>query len=385
MNPPVIDIDIAQFWQDPYPALRQLRTASPIAYVPQLDAVLFTRRDDIASCEPMIDVFSSQQPGGLMTVLMGENMMRKDGAAHRTERRQAFPTLSPGTVRKVWMEKFIQETDKVLEALSKRDCCDLVTDFAMPVSAHALRHITGLMNMTPEQMDQSSQRMTDGIANYAGDPEVEANCHRATQLIDRCIDEMAAQITADNTASLLHVLTESGQYVDSVRANIKLAISGGQNEPRDAIAGAVCALLTHPEQLADVIQGRFSWRQAFEEYARWIAPIGMSPRRVARTFEWSNITLQPESRVFFMFSSGNRDERVFDCPDQFQVGRDTSKAISFGAGPHFCAGASASRALIADVALPALFNRFPKLSLADEVAFGGWAFRGPLSVPVRLQ
>ena len=59
-------------------------------------------------------------------------------------------------------------------------------------------------------------------------------------------------------------------------------------------------------------------------------------------------------------------------------------AISFGAGPHFCAGAWASRCLIAEVALPMLFDRFPGIALAGEVPFGGWAFRGPLSVPVRL-
>ena len=55
----------------------------------------------------------------------------------------------------------------------------------------------------------------------------------------------------------------------SVRANIKLAISGGQNEPRDAIAGTVWALLTHPDQLALATDGAIPWLQVFEEYARW--------------------------------------------------------------------------------------------------------------------
>src|SRR6185295_11745478 len=51
-------------------------------------------------------------------------------------------------------------------------------------------------------------------------------------------------------ASMLSVLLSAGMPVESVRANIKLAISGGQNEPRDAISGTVWALLTHPAQLA---------------------------------------------------------------------------------------------------------------------------------------
>jgi cytochrome P450 len=90
----------------------------------------------------------------------------------------------------------------------------------------------------------------------------------------------------------------------------------------------------------------------------------------------------PGQRVFLMFGSANRDEDVFDQPDRFDPWRDTSAAIPFGAGPHFCAGAAASKALIAGVALPMLFDRLPGLRLAGDAPFGGWAFRGPLSVPV---
>ena len=135
-----------------------------------------------------------------------------------------------------------------------------------------------------------------------------------------------------------------------------------------------------------VLAGEASWMQAFEEYARWISPIGMSPRRVARRDTVNGVTFEPEDRVFLMFGSGNRDETVFARPDQFDITQDASASIAFGAGPHFCAGAWASRALIADVALPMLFERFPGLRLSPPGAarFGGWAFRGPLSVPVHL-
>lgn len=121
---------------------------------------------------------------------------------------------------------------------------------------------------------------------------------------------------------------------------------------------------------------------AFEEYARWMSPIGMSPRRVAQTYHYGGVRFDPEDRVFLMFGSGNRDEDIFTNPEAFDVGQDCTNAISFGAGPHFCAGAWISRCLIADVVLPKLFGRFSGLRLAGDVPFGGWAFRGPLSMPV---
>ena len=61
---------------------------------------------------------------------------------------------------------------------------------------------------------------------------------------------------------------------------------------------------------------------------------------------------------------------------------NTSTSIPFGAGPHFCAGAAASRVLISELALPQLFKAFPNLELTDEVNLGG-AFLGLLVVEVR--
>ena len=382
--PPIVNIDPQAFWQDPYPVLAKMRANTPICFVPELNANLMVCRDDIFTCEKNIAVFSSDQPGGLMTVLMGENMMRKDGDPHMEERKQCFPALSPRTVRDVWKVQFQQDTQAVLEELTHKNKCDLVTDYAMPVSAHALRHITGLTCLAPEQMDAASQGMIDGVGNYGGDPEIERRCNAATAMVDDAIDTMLPQMRSEPDSSLLGVLCHTEQPMESIRANIKLAISGGQNEPRDAIAGCVWALLTHRDQLDRILTGQNTWRDAFEEYARWISPIGMSPRRIAQNYQWNGIELKAEQRLFFMFGAANRDETIFEQPDAFQVDRDTSKAISFGAGPHFCAGAAASRCLIAEVALPMLFDAFPDIELAGDVPFGGWAFRGPLNVPVRL-
>ncbi|MEZ5649135.1 MAG: cytochrome P450 [Burkholderiaceae bacterium] len=381
---PVFEIDPQAFWHDPYPALAQMRANAPIAFVPQLGATLFTRRDDIAVCEKNIDVFSSHQPQGLMNRLMGHNLMRKDGHEHLAERKAMFPTVNPVTVRDVWRAKFQAHADRVLAELAPRGEADLVADYAMPVAAEALKDITGLTNMRYQDMNDWSQAMIDGIANYAGVAEVEERCHRATAGIDACITAMIPEVDASPNSSLLSVLRRAGMSDDSVRANIKLAISGGQNEPRDAIAGMAWALLAHPDQLALARAGSVSWQKVFEEYVRWMSPIGMSPRRIAREFEYGGVRFEADERIFFMFGSANRDEAHFEAPERFDIRRDASRHIAFGAGPHFCAGAAASKVLIPEVAVPSLLNRLPGLELAGgEVPFGGWAFRGPLRMPAR--
>ena len=378
--PPVTHIDPARFAADPYPDLARMRATAPVTYVPELDAVMLTRRDDIHHWEKRIDVLSSDQPGGLMTVLMGQNLMRRDGEDHMRERRILFPALSPRTVADHWRPMFEAATQATLAALRPHGRCDLVRDFAMPVSAEALKAITGLITMTAEEMDGASQGMIDGCANYAGDPEIEARCHAATALIDAHIDRQCA---APPPRSALDVQLAAGLPMENTRANVKLIISGGQNEPRDAIAGTAWALLAHPDQLDLVRSGASTWQQAFAEYVRWQSPIGMSPRRVAQPFEVGGVQIEPETRAFLMFSSAGRDEAYFVEADRFDLTRDTTHAIPFGAGPHFCAGAAAARCLITEVALPMLFDALPGLELDVGVAVHGWAFRGPVAVPVR--
>ncbi|WFU45549.1 cytochrome P450 (plasmid) [Bradyrhizobium sp. CB82] len=381
---PRIDVDVAAFWHDPYPTLARLRREAPIAFVPQLGSTLLCSRDDIYVCEKQIEVFSSHQPEGLMNRLMGHNMMRKDGDAHLAERKAIFPAVSPKTVKTHWTTQFQSHADRILDALVPAGACDFVREFALPFSAECLKSITGLTNMRFQDMNAWSQGMIDGIANYVGDPDVDARCRAATSGIDAAIDEMVPLLRRQPDQSLLGVMLACEMPMESIRANIKLAISGGQNEPRDAIAGTVWALITHPDQLRLLMAREIPWMQAFEEYTRWISPIGMSPRRVAKPWTVRNVDFEPEERVFLMFGSANRDEKHFSRPDEFDVRRDTSKSIAFGAGPHFCAGAWASRAMVADVALPAIFTRLERLRLiADEPArMGGWAFRGLLNLPV---
>jgi len=175
---PIHHIDLKSFWADPYPTLEKMRETAPIAFVPELGATLFVNRDDIFKYEKQIDVFSSLQPDGPMTRLMGENMMRKDGDAHLSERRDMFPAVSPRTVRDVWTTQFRDATAAILEGMVTQGSADLVTEFAMPVSASALRSMTGLRTMSNAQMDWVSQAMIDGLANPSNDPKVEEQHQR---------------------------------------------------------------------------------------------------------------------------------------------------------------------------------------------------------------
>ncbi|MGB1148047.1 MAG: cytochrome P450, partial [Alphaproteobacteria bacterium] len=166
-NAPHFHIDPQAFWNDPYPTLKTMRAEAPIAYVPQLDATFMVRRDDIALNEKKVEVLSSVQPQSLMTRLMGQNMMRKDGRDHRAERKAIFPAISPKTVKEVWRQSFERMADAVLDEIEPLKSADMAADIARRFAGEALRLVTGLENMDWQIMDRVSQGMIDGCSNFA--------------------------------------------------------------------------------------------------------------------------------------------------------------------------------------------------------------------------
>jgi len=382
MKAPVYNINLNEFWINPYPDLKTMRNELPICFVPELGATLVTKRQDIFDNEKKVEIFSSIQPDGLMQKLMGQNLMRKDGDAHLNERKAILPTVSPKTTNTIWKEEFQKIAERILKKLKSQRKGDIISDYAMPLSAEALKLVTGLINMDFNEMNRVSQGMIDGIANYAGDKKIEENCHNCTESIDNHIEEIKSYLVKNPNNSLLSSQLRFGLNEKQISANIKLAISGGQNEPRDAIAGTVWALLKYPKELYKIQSGKNSWSDSFEEFSRWISPIGMSPRRITKDYKIKNIEFSKNDKVFLMFGSGNRDEECFDQPEKFNISQDRSKSIIFGAGPHFCAGAYIAKCLIGEIALPNLFLNLPNLSLdiKSKVEFRGWAFRGPLEL-----
>ncbi len=380
VDKPIHNIDISSFKRNPYPDLKEMRAFNPICFVPQVKATMVCDRDSIYECEKNIDVFSSVQPKGLMTMLMGQNMMRKDGEDHLKERKTIFKTISPKTSRDHWKDKFETIAENIINKIKSIKSGDLLSLYARELSAECLKLVTGLTNMTSVEMDRVSQGMIEGCSNYNGNKEIEKYCNNCTKSIDTHIDEMIGKIQTNSDFSLLSTMLEGNISPSQISANIKLAISGGQNEPRDAIAGCIWAVLNFglKEQLLD----KCNWEQLFNEYCRWMSPIGMSPREIAKDFVYKNVTFKKGDRVFLMFSSANRDEKVFSNSDKFELERDCSKSIHFGAGPHYCAGASIASTMISLVALPKLFAALPKLKLVgkEKYEFDGWAFRGITSL-----
>jgi cytochrome P450 len=133
--------------------------------------------------------------------------------------------------------------------------------------------------------------------------------------------------------------------------------------PAPLIANAVPTLLDHPDQLAAFLNG--TAKGAVEELLRWCGPQLLTiPRQAREDVEIGGELVHKGEPVTAILAAANRDPRMFADPDRFDVHRSQNGHLSFAHGPHFCLGAPLARLQI-EVALAALFTRFPALTLAD--------------------
>ena len=164
---------------------------------------MVTKRQDIFDNEKKVEIFSSIQPDGLMQKLMGQNLMRKDGDAHLNERKAIFPH-SFSKNNQYHMERGVSKNCRTyFKKIKSQRKGDIISDYAMPLSAEALKLVTGLINMDFNEMNRVSQGMIDGIANYAGDKKIEENCHNCTESIDNHIEEIKSYLVKNPNNSLL--------------------------------------------------------------------------------------------------------------------------------------------------------------------------------------
>ena len=144
-------------------------------------------------------------------------------------------------------------------------------------------------------------------------------------------------------------------------------IAAGNDTTRNATAGGVAALLEHPDQCERLCRDPSLLPTAIDEILRWTSPVVSFLRTCAEDFELSGTLIKAGDTVGMFYPSANRDERVFDEPYRFDIGREPNPHIAFGFGAHFCLGTNLARAELKS-AIAALIPVLPKLSLAGDGA-----------------
>lgn len=381
-------ISIAQLTTAPYPVYRRLRADAPVLKVKSVGRVMLTKASDTKYVKDHPELFSSDDPTTPMQrAFLAHTLMRKDGAEHARERDAMAPAFAAQTIRSTWTEIYTRIAHDYVGQLPRGEIVDLFPTLAGPFAARCLSHLLGLTNADDDEMQRWSQALIDGAGNFGWRPEPFEESDRANAEMDAAIDAMVPQHRATPNPSALAVMINAADPIpmSQIRANIKIAIGGGINEPRDALLTILYGLLTNPDQFAGA-KDKALWGDAFDEGVRWVAPIQASSRRVLEDTVIRDTFIPKGEIVMTVQASANRDEDVWQDPESYNLFRPKIAHQAFGNGPHFCQGKHIARRMIAGILLPILIDRFPSMQLFDPavVVWKGFGFRGPLNLPVRL-
>lgn len=382
-------ITLDQLTTDPYPIYQTLRRETPVLRVKSTGRTLLTKAADTQHVKATPDLFSSNDPNTPMQRAFGAHtLMRKDGLEHRRERLAMAGAFNPKVIENDWVPRYRAIAEEYVGRLPRGEVVDLFPALSGPYSARGLAVLLGLEEASDDDLQRWSQALIDGAGNFGwqdGPFERVDQCNVEMNLL---FDSLQAKYRAspDNSALSVMLNAEDPIALSQIYSNIKIAIGGGINEPRDAINTVVYGLLTNPEQFDEVKRGA-DWDKAFEEGIRWVAPIQVSSRLVLEDTEIRGCHIPKGDTVMTIQASANRDEDIYTDGESFHVYRDKCRHQAFGNGPHMCQGNRVARQAVGEIMLPILFDRFPNMSLPKEsdVIWRGFGFRGPIQIPVKLQ
>ncbi|KOU42344.1 cytochrome P450 [Streptomyces sp. NPDC060334] len=314
---------------------------------------------------------------GRRTALLGV-----DDPEHNTQRRMLIPSFT--LKRTAALRPAIQQTvDRLIDEMTAAGSqAELVGAFALPVPSMVICALLGVPYEDHEFFEGQSRRLLRG-------PDV-ADVEEARRQLDGYLTDLIARKRAAPGDGLLDELIarrlETGETdVEELVALAVILLVAGHETTANMISLGTFTLLRHPGQLAELRADPSLISEAVEELMRFLSIADGMLRVATEDIEVGGVTIGPGDGVIFSTSVINRDESVFDQPDDLDWHRPARHHLAFGFGIHQCLGQNLARAEM-EIALGTLFRRLPGLRLAadpDRIPFKpGDTIQGMIELPV---
>ncbi len=318
------------------------------------------------------------------------NMFTAYGADHKRLRSlvtQAFTARRIATLEP-WITRIVTDLLDGLAALPEGEPVDLRENFAYPVPIEVICHLFGVP-------DAARGRLRHSVDVFFRTSASQEAMLAAYQDIHSIFTELVAakrENPGEDLTTALIAAQDDGARLDETELidTLILFISAGHETTVNLLDQAITALLTHPDQLALLRAGQASWTDAIEETLRWQAPVANLPLRYAvEDIAVADVVIRQGDAILAGYAAAGRDPALHgQDADAFDIKRKDKAHIAFGYGAHFCIGAPLAR-LEAAIALPALFERFPDMTLAaspDALRhLDSFISNGHRSLPVSLK
>ncbi|MCX4750200.1 cytochrome P450 [Kitasatospora sp. NBC_01287] len=288
-------------------------------------------------------------------------MITTDGADHRRLRSLVGQALTPRRVEA--MRPRIQElTDRLLDPVQGE--FELREAFAYPLPMRVIGELLGL----PAADQDTLHALSSVLISSSAEPGETLAAQRDLLALLGALAERKRVRPGDDLTSALLAAREAGDALsgEEVVGTMLTMLVAGHETTLNLITNAVRALLADPAQLTRVRAGELDWSAVVEETLRYDSPVGQFPLRYAiEDIVVGGVLIRRGEALLASYAAAGRDGAQYADADTFDAARPPGRHLSLGHGPHFCIGAGLAR-LEAEIALRALFARFPDLRAADR-------------------
>jgi cytochrome P450 len=410
-RPPFDPVDISKldFWAQSFDqreqAFKTLRDERPVSWhrpiegsmmEPEIDGVwVVTRHEDIGYVSKNPELFCSGE--GITFEAVPEEMLDAtqsflgmDGAKHSSLRKLVSSVFTPRQVAKI-KDQVDAEAKSIVDNLLTKKEGDFIQQVASRLPMWTLYEMLGL----PKDEREEAAHFAEGMVAWA-DPDVAAGREPGEVLSDSLVGLLGIGLSLaerrrahpgnDIWTKLVQTEVDGRQLTDDELGPFFVLLSvAGNDTTRTTTAFTTVALQQFPEQKA-LLENDYDGRikAAIEEFVRWTTPVMTFRRTATQDTELGGQQIRKGDWVTMVYSSANRDERVFNDPYVFDITRSPNPHVAFGGGgPHFCMGAFMGKMQLESIFRELIF-RAPNLRVGEPEYLTGNFITAVKSLPYTL-
>lgn len=397
-----MNIVSGEFKADPFPFFARLRASEPVyrTTLPDKTVVwLLSRYDDVTALlrderftKNRRSALTEEQLRKLpwtppMFRPLERNMLDLDPPDHTRLRSLVHKAFTPTLVAQI-RSRTQTVADELLDRVLSTGKMDLIKDFALPLPMTIITEILGVPKKDHDKFHKWSQAVVS-LTSPSPTLRVIPSVWRFIRYL-RQFFKLRRRDPQDDLVSALIEAEEAGDKLneDELLAMVFLLLIAGHETTVNLIGNGTLALIENPNEMRKLLSELSLVKPAVEELLRYTSPVFTTTERYAREDTMiHDITIRRGEMALGVIGSANRDENVFDKPNELQITRDPNRHLSFGQGIHFCLGAPLAR-MEAQIAFTTLLRRAPDLRLTVPAHSLRWRpsifLRGLAALPVKF-
>jgi cytochrome P450 len=398
------------YFSNPYPLFDTLRTESPVFYSNRIGGWVLTRYEDVDAVLRNSEVFSSK---GRITHLLNQlepelqpelellhfhfarGLAHSDAPEHRRLRGLLARAFTPKMIENL-RPRIREIATEIISGLETES--DLLDNLLTPLPARVVGELLGSNTEDIPDLIRWAHAI-NGLYEKGGRISAEKALHAESMLkemrsfVAKLIRErqskkkLGSLSGEEDVLSALVMQEDDALTEDEILSTMVSLFVAGHETTTHLLGNGWFALLNRPEWISKMKQNSTFIPMVVEEMARFDGSVPRSWRLTKTETEIGDMRIPTGDLVLPMLAAANRDERVFENPNEFNPLRDSKKHLAYGKGVHVCLGAPLAR-IEAQEAISLILEHFQNIEFATDPTTLGWredlALRGLLKLPVKL-